>query len=71
LAILDNNKGAYGPQAVVIGTCNGDGPTCRDKLQASAVASASSIISAIPLDRRAPVPRYMIAAESKPRGRMA
>ncbi len=46
LAILDNNKGAYGPQAVVIGTCNGDGPTCHKKLQQQALAAASASASA-------------------------
>lgn len=30
LAIVE--KGAYGPQAKVIGACNGNGPTCHEKL---------------------------------------
>jgi hypothetical protein len=40
LAIVD--KGAYGPQAQVIGTCNGEAEVCQQKLQQQAMLAASA-----------------------------
>jgi hypothetical protein len=45
LAIVD--RGAYGNQAQVIGTCKGDGETCTKKLQQQAATIAAASASAM------------------------
>jgi hypothetical protein len=68
LAIVD--KGAYGPPAKVIATCNGDGKTCHQQLQQT-TATTTSGLAAASASFAGSIFGPTVPPSGKPRGKLA